>query len=719
MRFKYTAIAVFMIGFLAACSDDDPVDDPDVGVNDMQPDAAVDDTGDTGDTGEPDAADDPDVPEEPDATADPDTGDDVGDDTDIIDEPPEHPLATCDSMDPEVCAFPWPSNLYLAPDDERTTGYQLHFGEESLPKNSQNFHVAPSLLKHLDGYDLGVPIMVRFPNLDDSEIPHEYEIEASLDDDAQILLYEVRDDELVRIPYFAELDLMEDDPEMQTLFVRPAVILEMDTQYVVAFRDLSDVSGDAIEPSQSFQELLDGDTDDDDVLRHRQQRFDEVFALLDDAGVDPQSLTLAWDFHTASSDALHGPMLHMRDDAFDWTADHGIAWTIEESTEFDAEVDPDSDNDVNPHIGLDLQATIEVPHYMEPYEGVNGTWKLHRDDDGEIARNETRDVDIRVRVPHRALEGEEVGVVLYGHGLFGTRNGVSSGHLDQLAEEYGYIMIGADLVGMSTTEVEAALQGVSNLNHFIALADRLHQGILEYLLAAHTARNELGELEELTSRDVTIDVDDVYYFGASQGGIFGHTFMALTPDVERGYLAVPGNNYSTLLHRSVNFDHFNEAMALWYQSAVDRNINVAIMSLMWSTTEPISFARHINHEPFDEDPRDVLLAVAKGDYQVATITNENTARTNIGIPLLENYDAEREPFDAEVVSYPHQGSGTVLFDFGNPWPPPGNLPPADGLGDPHGRLVEVEDAGLQIDAFFRDAEIIDICDGQPCHIDNL
>lgn len=646
---------------------------------------------------------------------DPDAGDmaDVNDE-DVIDEPTDFPLATCDDLNPDVCAFPWPSNLYLSPDDDRATGYQLKFADETLPANQQGNHIQPELFEHFDGYDLGVPIMVQFPNLDDSELPGEYQIEDSMADDAQVLLFEVDGDSLQRIPYWAELDALEGNSENQTLFIRPAVILDTDTRYVVALRNLETTDGEPIDSSESFAALVEGNTSGDPVLAHRQEQFDEVFELLDSAGVEPDSLTLAWDFVTASSEALHDPMLHIRDDAFAYAEEEGIDWWVEETFHLS---DDEEDEDFHPHIGLDIEAVMEVPHYMETYEEVDDAWKLHRDEEGQIKRaDEPREVPVLARIPHRALEGDEVGLIVYGHGLLGGRWELYADHLGQLAEEAGYALVAVDLVGMAHSEADAAQEAVQDLNHFIALSDRLHQGLVEYLLLANTAPTVLDELDA-DDIEISIDSDDVHYMGASQGGIFGGSFMALTPDIERGYLAVPGNNYSTLLHRSTNFDQFNAFMELTYPTSADRNLNLAAMNLLWSTTEPVSFMRHIRAEPFDGEPRDVLLAVAKGDWQVATITNENVARSGLDIPLMENYDVERDPYDVEYANYDHEGSGTVLFDFGNPWPDHANRPPDDDIGDPHGWLSSVDEALLQLDTFFRDGLIVDICGGAPCQFD--
>ena len=44
------------------------------------------------------------------------------------------------------------------------------------------------------------------------------------------------------------------------------------------------------------------------------------------------------------------------------------------------------------------------------------------------------------------------------------------------------------------------------------------------------------------------------YTGNSEGGIFGTVYMAVTQDVERGVLGVPGGPYAMLLPRSHDFE---------------------------------------------------------------------------------------------------------------------------------------------------------------------
>jgi hypothetical protein len=668
-------------------------------------DVGVDDTGMAGDVGGVDMG-------APDAASGPDGGGDAGVDMG----PLTYPAANCDALDEAECAMPWPSNLFMAPDDTRQTGYTLTFSNRTLPASVLGRSVDPQPYRRLDGYGLGTPLLTVFPDIDVSQMAGQRSIERSLEPDAPIVWLAVAEDgSTSRVPYFVELDSYATEPDETTLFVRPAVILEEATRYVVAFRDLRRTDGSAIEPSEAFRRLRDGDLGDDEVLQRRAPRFEEIFNILEDENIARDDLTLAWDFVTASSDALHGPMLHVRDAGFAAAGPRGPALEVQNVTEYVA-ADDGSGLPVHEHIALEIEATMEVPHFMEEHNAYK--WRFHRDASGQIVQNGTRTADVLVRVPHTALDGTPHGLVTYGHGLFGSRHEIRAGHLGLFAHDYNFIMVAVDLTGMSHVDLENAESAVLDMSGFVAIADRLHQGMLEYLLVTRSARERLGALDALTTRNVSVDADRQYYFGGSQGGIFGATFMALTPDIERGFLAVPGNNYSTLLTRSTNFEPFLEGLESTYRPASRRALLLSTVQLLWDNTDPVSYLRRIRHDPLGQrEPRDVLLAAARGDYQVSVLTNEIVARTRIGIPLLENYDDVRDPWDAPVVSYPHTGSGTVLYHFGNPWPDPGNLPPMDGLGDPHGKLSEVEEAGTQIEHFFRTGEIIDVCGGKVCSFD--
>jgi hypothetical protein len=623
---------------------------------------------------------------------------------------PDDDQPSCDSLQPNRCELPWPSNLFLKPDESRTTGYTLNFGAQTLPATDSGDQTRPDVYRRLDGYSPDQPIIVHFPDIDTTALPGELSIEASIQDDSPTVLLEVDDSGSVvrRVPHFAELDARALADDKQVLFVRPAVILDEATRYVVGFRNLQDTSGSAIEPSESFQKLRDAETGDNPILSERQARFDEIFSILESEGVQKGELTLGWDFVTASSDALHGPMLHMRDRGLEITDGAGPELNITS-----VEENPETDTD---KWWLRIEGTFESPRFMKDVrlDRADGV-VFNLGSDGLPAQNGTHEQDFWLYVPQSARDGSAHGLIQYGHGLLGKGSQTGGGHNRKIANDHKFIFFGTSLAGMSAEDVESAAAALTNLNRFPFMADRLHQGILEYLLLARSMRERLPDDDEMTSRNININTDELFYSGISQGGIFGGTYMALSTDVTYGHLGVPGQNYSMLLHRSVDFDPYLTIMKQSYSAPIDQTMGLATIQLLWSQTEPSSYLRHITAEPFEgNDPHYALFAPAKGDYQVSPLTIEIAARSDIGIKLMENYGRDVALVDEEP--YPYTGSGVILYDFGNPWPAPGNHTPNDGLDDdPHGKPRDQDAHTEQLVHFLRNnAEIIDVCGGEPC-----
>lgn len=645
------------------------------------------------------------------------------------------PTGDCDPLDPAACALPWPSNRYLIPDTQRATGFTLTFGPTTLPKNNSNIHADPAPYARLDGYGTSTQIATVFPNLDITPIAGELDIAASLADDAPVVIWQWSDNPR-RIPYFAELDATEADPAKQVLYVRPAEVLEESARYVVAFRGLKDRAGQPILAGEAFAKLRDGATTGDPALAPRQARFDELFDFLEAQGMDRGSLVLAWDFHTASCDAVHGPMLHIRDAGLAAAGPQGPALTFDRVEEY-LETDDGSGMPVHPHTWLRLHGTFQAPHFMKESPEVlmvkgwvfNDGAKPFRPD-----QNGTREVGFWLIVPHAAKSGRPMGLVNYGHGLFGDAEEVLEpgwtrpcGRFPprecgwwnaRIGNEHDLIFFGADLVGMSQDDYDrAALTIVQDVSLFPWISDRLHQGLLEYMLLARAVRSQLATLPEIASRSIQVDASQLYYSGISQGAIFGAAYLALSPDTERAHLGVPGQNYSMFLSRSTGFSPFFGVLSAVYPSTADQAVLVSAIQLLWDGTENATYLRHVAAEPFPGNtPHALIAAPTKGDYLVPPISFEAAARTpGLGMPVVGTWDTERSVALATPVTYPHTGSGVVLYGLGNPWPAPGNRPPPeDPLGDPHEDLRHLDANSEQMVHFFRTGEIIDVCGGGPC-----
>jgi hypothetical protein len=645
------------------------------------------------------------------------------------------PPGPCDPLDPAACALPWPSSRYLAADTTRATGFALTFDAESLPKNLNGQYADPAPYRRLDGYGTSTQIATVFPNLDITGIPGELEVADSLAEDAPVVIWEMSENPR-RIAYFAELDANEPDPAKQVLYVRPAEVLKESSRYAVAFRGLRDTGGAPIAAGEAFAKLRDGATADDPELAPRQARFDEVFAFLEAQGLDRGELVLAWDFHTASCDALHGPMLHIRDAGFAAVPEAGPPVTIDLVEEYLQE-DDGSGQPVHPHTWLRLHGTFRVPHFMKESAEVLGVKGWIFNDGAQPfrpAQNGTRDPGFWLIVPHAAKSGRPMGLVNYGHGLFGNGEEVLEpgwvrpcGRFPErecgwwnarIANDHDLIFFGADLVGMSQDDYDrAALTIVQDVSLFPWISDRLHQGQLEYMLLARAMREQLAGLPELAGRNINVDASQLYYSGISQGGIFGAAYLALSPDTTRAHLGVPGQNYSMFLSRSTGFTPFFGVLRSVYPSTADQAVLLGAIQLLWDGTENATYLRHLAAEPFPGNgPKAVLATPTKGDYLVPPISFEVATRTpELQIPVVGTWDPERSVALATPVPYPHTGSGVVLYGLGNPWPAPGNRAPEEHpLGDPHEDMRHLDAHNAQMVHFFRTGEIIDVCAGGPC-----
>ena len=680
----FTALIALTVIFSAACGDDKTTPK----TNDTQ-------AGDTTDV-------DPDV-------AEPDAEVSDGGDTETVD--PVGLEAPCDPLDPKQCLLPFPSNLYLVPDASRDTGFTLDFGN-ALVRNVDGKAIASAPYKRLDGYSVGTPLIVSFPDLDLAGLATEYDTAPSLAANAEILWFAVgADDTLTRVPYFVDDDVQELDLAERLLIVRPAAILDEGTRYIVAFRSLKNRDGSTYAPSAAFAALVAGNATDP-ALAPRQGHFDGIFGLLADNGVSLSGLQLAWDFTTASCDALHGMMLHMVDGAFAEVGQDGPQLTSIEVEEL-----------TNEDWALEIRGTFEVPHYMKEspmvrFDGI--VWTFNQP--GGVAKelptlNGTRSARFWVRIPKSAfveVDGARVphGLVMYGHGQNGSGTQVRSGANGRIANQNNLIFFAADMWGMSEEDFAGILDMLGDMSNFTGISDRIQQGILNHVLLARSFKNRFASLDAVTSRGILIDPARFSYSGISQGGIYGASFVAVSPDLQRGHLGVPGNNYGFMLGRSRNFAPFFLGLAGFYQERWKQVVLLQVIQLLWDGGDPTSYMKHISKEPFPgQGANAFLLAPAKGDVQVAVTSNEWLARSGLGIPVMTPYDTTRTvPSGAETAAYPRNGSGIVLYDFGNPWPDESvNNPPTSEAPDPHGGPRNNDAHNRQLVHFLDTGEIIDVC----------
>lgn len=688
----------------------------------------------------------------------------------------------CDPLDPSVCLFPFPSDEFTVADPTTDTARRIAFDPLAMPRGGaevteggEGKPIDPTEWNRNDGFSPGSMVLTYVPGIDlhatwgtadrahSAPAPNEAGYFDHRDHIADIGLYSEPDAPIVilnaetgeRHPFWSELDTNPDAIAggEQALMLRPAVNLEEGARYIVALRDLKRSDESPIEAQAEFADYRGGDGAD----ATRQSHFDtEIFPVLEEAGISRSDLYLAWDFTVASERNLSERFLHMRDHAFRLLGDTDLsdrtvqgaapAFTVD-STEDRTDTWKDSHGASHSQPIRRIWGRITVPNYMDriqqteahikpnvdtdplvgeriPYDvPVPGSRLLDLDRDGLPDQNP---VEPTINAPYVCdvpLDGPRY-PMLYGHGLLGIRDQI--GDLKS-PRRYGPFMgCAVDWWGMSTPDAPTVAAILADVSNFPSLPDRAHQGFLNFLFAgralvhpsgfaSHPAFQQDGQPLIVTSGD---GPTRLYYDGCSQGAIMGGSLVAMSPDIHRAILGVPGMNYSTLLQRSVDWeDPYAIPFYAVYRDPMERQLIFNLIQMLWDRGEANGYAAHMTGDPLEDTPaHEIMLQVAYGDHQVANVSAEVEART-IGAPIMlpglpDGRHWEMDPYFAGTADYPYRGSSLVYWDSGNASPPNGNIAPNHN-GDPHGHPRSEPAAGWQEAQFLLTGWMVDVCGGNP------
>jgi hypothetical protein len=628
--------------------------------------------------------------------------------------------------------LPFPDDRHTVPADT-PTGKRVALPQEQMPRNRAGKPIEASDYNLADGFSPGQAIVVRVPGLDDPEafrrtgaVPID-EPQLSLEPDAPIRVLNARTGRPHLV--WSELDSNATSDDRRALIIRPAVNFEEGERYVVVLRDLRDADGRRIsraaEPGPDVRE----------VLRR--------------AKVRTSHLHRAWAFTVASAPSTTGRMLSIRDRTFAELGDTDLGDLRVEGRAPDFRILPDLPDELAPAeadgvrdhpegpIARTVRGTLTVPCFLDAPGCPTGS-RFLVGEDGEPVRlpGNTTVYDFTCNIPRR--EGE-LRPGLYGHGLFGGQGEIHQGQLKDLSVEHGFLFCAVDWNGMSTKDVPNAVTVLQDLSRFPTLVDHVQQGYLGFLLLGRAMIHPDG-LNAHPAFEGRIDTRELYYDGNSQGGIYGGALTAVSPDIRRAVLGVPGMNYSTLLQRSVDFDMYahgdpgvDTPLGLYdnYPDELERQLILSMIQMLWDRADPSGYAHHMTSDPLpNTPPHEVLLHVGFGDHQVADVTTEVQARTigaRIHRPALDRPRyrdrprpdrPEPEPFfgisSLGPPGYAAEGSGVVFFDTRRTPPPPaGNVPPREGE-DPHEAPRRDPAARRQKSEFLKpDGRIVDVCGG-PC-----
>jgi hypothetical protein len=572
----------------------------------------------------------------------------------------------------------------------------VSFGKKTLPYSSaKNLQTNPQAWTLSDGFSPGVGILTHFPGATVAGLPTPDTIASSLDPQCPTVLIEARTG--ARVAHFAELDESTTQDDHRAFMIRPVTRLKDSTRYIVAIRGVEDASGKALPPTAAFQALRDGTPSGDPSVASRRALYADIFAKLAGAGVSKTNLQIAWDFSTASDKNNTAWILKMRDEALAQVGTDGPPYTITATTPH-----PDAST------ALRLDIDMTVPLYLtSPVAG--GTMVLGPD--GMPKQNGTTTYPVLVLIPNSATKATPGAPLQFGHGLLGDRTQATS--FSDFADKYGFVLVATDWIGLAQSDLLNVGTILSNgdASQFRSVADRLDQGILNALLAM---RMVLGKLSRDPAVGGAIDTTRRFYFGGSEGGIMGATYMALSTDVTRGVIDNLGQPYSLLLNRSVDFDPYLSLLQSTYPNALDIQLAIGLDQMLWDRSEPSGFSTHITGNTLPGTPaHDVLMQVSIGDHQVTTLGAHILARAAGAVTVSP---ANRPIYGIDTMAPPlHVPATIVEYDFGLPPVPITNVPMRQGT-DPHGELKSTPAAISQAAHFLATGEVQSYCDGGPCNL---
>jgi hypothetical protein len=633
-------------------------------------------------------------------------------------------LAACDDLDTSQCLLPFPNDWWTRPDPTTLTGRRVDFTTLAMPRNVAGIPINPSDYNELDGFSPGATIITHIPGVDtQAALAANHLVTQS-----NIGRYAAKHQRVVvidaatgkRWPIWSEIDANAGSPAKSNLFIHPAVNFHYATRYIVAIRNLVDSHGVKITPTSQFRSYLNGTAAPSDP---RRAHMTEIFRDLAAAGIRRKGLDIAWDFTVASSKSISGRLLAMRNQTFAGLGDTDLAdlKVTGKSPKFHVASVTNYTKAQDPRIARKVVVDVTVPCYIWPTCSVPtalsqplpstvgdqlpvdeippgaGTGHFVLDGQGPYATPRLNSAPFQARVecniPRQALRAHNpvrVRPSLYGHGLFGSAGEVDAGNVKDMSSRHAVMFCAPYWVGMAEGDIPNAVVALVDLSQFPLIADRMQQGVLDFLVVGRAMIHPNGFSSDpafqLHGHSI-IKTRRLYYDGNSQGGIYGGTVCSVLPDANRCVIGVTGMDYSMLLYRSSDFVQTESAaqslangdipayatpFEASYRDPAQRPLILDLIQMLWDRSDPNGYAAHMTTHPLPNTPKHhVLMQIAFGDHQVANVTAEAEARTigaHVVWPALESKTRDPDTVDywhlPRLTRFPYNGSALTVFDVG-------------------------------------------------------
>ncbi|MEZ4450282.1 MAG: hypothetical protein R3B09_12465 [Nannocystaceae bacterium] len=574
-----------------------------------------------------------------------------------VDLPPAEVPQGCNPIAYEAdCMLPYPSDWYMVADADLPGGTRIALTPEATPKTMLGAPVN-NLIEHpADGFSAHMPILALFPRgIDTANLNFHLDGgDASLSPASPTLLINATTKELV--PHWVELDAMADDPARQALIVRPFSRLDDQTRYIVAFQGLVDQSGLDVAPPLGFAHILAGEVAGHPILEPLAKRYeDQIFPVITALGADRDDLQLAWDFTTATEARNTADMMAIRDDVIATLSASGPAIMIDKILD-----------DYSDEIQIRFEGRMQVPLYLEADKPMA---RLHRDGSGKVVANGMHWVPFTLQAPRSLFPMDDKfkpgRIVQFGHGFFGLPEEINWSAMRSFSNERALVMVATGWVGMMEEDQPAVVQAIGkDPSNVFLFTDRLHQAFANQLALSFAVKTSIpasGEVEVF--QQPLYDPDQLYWYGISQGSIFGATFLAMTPTIDKGVLSVGGGPYSLMMTRSGTFADLFEIVKI---TLGDEPLTIQKFIMMsqhtWDRVDPITYAPYLAGAPLPQGTSpQVLFQYGIGDHSVNNLSSHVLLRSS-GIPMLDPGTGQW-PWGIPTIAGPTAGSAAVAVDF--------------------------------------------------------
>lgn len=608
--------------------------------------------------------------------------------------------AGCNPLIGDDCATPYPSSFYEVADAASPTGMRVAVAANVWPKTATDVPFRGDQVIGRDGFPPVTPFVVYFKRgVDASKLPTDADLSAALVASSPVQIIDLATG--MRVPLMAELDAGADPTvgDRQALLIRPMARLTGSGHYAVVLRGLEDPSGGDLTPD-GFRALRDKGPLSKS-LEPLKQSYESLFGALAAAGVPrDHDLTLAWDVYIESDAATTAHLVGMRDTALAWLSDAGAHYDITAV----------NDSPSDPNLWREILGTINVPSFLA---SDDPTATLNLDAQGNPTVRGTSTAPFVVHVPQCALTATKpLPIIVFGHGLFGTaQDELSSDYQKQVGQKLCMVQIGTDWIGLAHYDYNTVANNViEDLSNFPIITDRLQQAHVNAQLLVRVFLTQMKNDAMLqTGGHAISDGSEIYYYGISNGGNEGSVFLALSKDITRGVLNVPGSVWSLMTLRSHDFQVLKTLLNSVYPDQLDQQILIAASQSYWDWTEPANFAGHIVSSPLTADtpPKHVIVQEAINDAQVPNLATRVLVRT-LGIPGM---DLEQPVFGVDVMPAPLDSAYTQWDVHPMPVPPDQDVPPPSDNGA-HGAIRMLPALVDQIAAFFKpDGQVVQTCNG--------